>query len=434
MSLGNAVCLVLYLATEFINYLTMYVLVFQMMLNKKKINWFTAIFLVLCIHVSIGTFFTMFDATGITFLTMLVIPIFLIKGSLKKRFGLYLFVIFAPSSISSCMTFLLSLLCHIPLAKAQLHFGILLGSQCVPIVLFFILFLYSRKQGNAITPVYIGHTQLIFYGVGAICIWWMIGGMQALCQYDLPDRVITVTGCVTSIACVIFVFLLLWQGIVARREIQLKEQIRMNENVMKLQEDHFRQTILQDKKIRKLRHDMRAHMMVLRKYCENQEYEKLMEYVSHMTDVAAVDEVKSYTENQGVDAVLNNLIDGATREGIEVEVKGSMFLGDNLTTFEICTILFNLMQNAIEACRRIPAKKQRMIQIKMLVYENKQYLSIRNTTEKKVEVGQGILHTTKEDKKEHGFGTQNVADIVKKHGGTMEYKSGDTWFEVRILL
>lgn len=434
MTWGNVLCMILYLITEFVNYLLMYLLIFQMSLNKKRGNWIISIFLVLSIHLIIWSFFSIYDATGITFLTMLVIPIFLIKGNLKKRFALYLFVIFAPSSISSCITFLLSILYHIPLVMAQLHFGILLSSQCVPTLLFLVLVIYSRKKQVTIIPVYIGKMQLIFYGVGAFCIWWMIGGMQALCQYDMPNRVITVTGCVTSIACVIFVFLLLWQGIVAQREIQLKEQIRMNENIIKLQEEHFRQIIVQDEKIRRLRHDMQAHMMVLRKYCENKEYDQLTEYILYMTDIKEIEIVKNYTGNQGVDAVLNYLIDSATKEIIEVEINASMFIENRLTTFEICTILFNLIQNAIEACRKIPVKKQRIIQIEMLVYENKQYIRIRNTVDEKVKLQHGTLYTTKLDRNDHGFGIQNVVEIVKEHNGTIEFTSENMWFEVQILI
>lgn len=434
MNLKDAVCLVLYLATELINFLLMYTVIFRMKINKKKKNWIITIFSLLIVHLSAGMIFSVYDATGISFLTMLVIPIFLIMGSIKKRIGLYLFAFFAPSAIASCATFLLSLLCHMQLADAQIHYGVMLTSQCIPILLVFVIYLYSKKTGNAITPVYIGKTQIIFYGIGAVCIWWMIGGMQALCQYDLPNRIITVIGSITCIACVIFVFLLLWQGIVARKEIQLKEEIQFTQDVVKLQEEHFQQIIVQDEKIRKLRHDMRGHMIVLKEYCKNQEYQKLEEYITSMLDAGTLDHVKCYTGNQGIDAVLNDLIEKAKKEGIEVQVNGTKFMDARLSTFEMCTILFNLIKNAIEGCGFISVGKHRLIQIKLLNYENMQYISIGNTTEKKVEINQGILYTTKKNKMEHGFGTQNVADVVRKHNGVVEYQVQDTWFEVQILL
>lgn len=153
-----------------------------------------------------------------------------------------------------------------------------------------------------------------------------------------------------------------------------------------------------------------------------------------MTDIKEIEIVKNYTGNQGVDAVLNYLIDSATKEIIEVEINGSMFIENRLTTFEICTILFNLIQNAIEACRKIPVKKQRIIQIEMLVYENKQYIRIRNTVDEKVKLQHGTLYTTKLDRNDHGFGIQNVVEIVKEHNGTIEFTSENMWFEVQILI
>ena len=50
MTWGNVLCMILYLITEFVNYLLMYLLIFQMSLNKKRGNWIISIFLVLSIH------------------------------------------------------------------------------------------------------------------------------------------------------------------------------------------------------------------------------------------------------------------------------------------------------------------------------------------------------------------------------------------------
>lgn len=43
MTWGNVLCMILYLITEFVNYLLMYLLIFQMSLNKKRGNWIISI-------------------------------------------------------------------------------------------------------------------------------------------------------------------------------------------------------------------------------------------------------------------------------------------------------------------------------------------------------------------------------------------------------
>lgn len=57
MTWGNVLCMILYLITEFVNYLLMYLLIFQMSLNKKRGNWIISIFLVLSIHLIVWSFF-----------------------------------------------------------------------------------------------------------------------------------------------------------------------------------------------------------------------------------------------------------------------------------------------------------------------------------------------------------------------------------------
>ena len=268
--------------------------------------------------------------------------------------------------------------------------------------------------------------------IGIICTYLMISALQVISKGNISKDVINICGLAISIACIVFIFLILWQGIVVYREIQYKERCEMNEKYLELQAEHFQQLMAQDEKMRKFRHDMNSHMNMLKYYCESKQYEVLTDYLSNMTQESAVYDVTVYTRNSSVDAVIAPLALIAQEKNIEMEWKGILPEQTKVALYDLCTIVSNLLKNAIEACEEIAEEKEKKIEIRVGSYNNQIYLSFRNTVEKNIMVEKQRLVTSKRDKDNHGIGSQNVKEAVQKYDGTIIYKCEDGWFEVKI--
>ena len=190
----------------------------------------------------------------------------------------------------------------------------------------------------------------------------------------------------------------------------------------------------QDEKMRRFRHDMNAHIMVIKAQCQNGDYNELENYLQCIVEESAVFSVESYTGNKSVDAVLRQLFEQAKEQQINVEIDGRLPVEIRISEFDLCTILSNLVTNAIEACGKISESSGRNIKILTEVYNEQIFISVKNTIAGNIILKDNHLITTKEDKKIHGIGSGNVENTVKKYDGIIEYQYDKSWFIAEVII
>ena len=97
-----------------------------------------------------------------------------------------------------------------------------------------------------------------------------------------------------------------------------------------------------------------------------------------------------------------------------------------------CTIISNLLNNAIEACEKIQEDK-RIIEFEIAGYNSQIFISVRNSYDMESIINQKQKFiTTKEDKLNHGIGLENVRRTVKKYDGDMRISQENERFIVTI--
>ena len=149
------------------------------------------------------------------------------------------------------------------------------------------------------------------------------------------------------------------------------------------------------------------------------------------TDLATVDTVVK-TGNPMADAILNSKISLARSKGIPVQADASIPVALKISELDLCVILGNLFDNAIEASLTLP-EKNRLIRVYIDMKGPQLYISFTNFTaaKKQRKVG-GIFHTTKGEG--HGFGLVRMDTIVSRLGGYLTRNSEDGAFTTEILL
>ena len=126
-----------------------------------------------------------------------------------------------------------------------------------------------------------------------------------------------------------------------------------------------------------------------------------------------------------IDAVLNNKYQMAKDRSIEMQVQVNHLANIKLSTDELVVLLSNLLDNAIEACEKVPEKG--MIHCRILLGETL-FLSVRNTS-LPVVITNGNIQTTKSNKKDHGFGLIGIRHILDRHQAEYTYQYQDGWFQ-----
>lgn len=430
--IGNIVYLVMYLLTEFINYLMAYVLVFQAEIQKNIGKWLVGLGTIFVVHYVVMCRLGPIASSSVSFITMIIIPTFLLDRRERKYYLLYPFIVIGTSVIAVSVSFLWALVVDIPEYLVLESPVVTIACQCVPMLMMLVLYIYRKIKGCPVLKVQLGLKQYLLFYIGLVCTYLMLMPMQLISEGDITEKNINICGFAISVACIVFILVVLWQGIIVYREIELKERNKMYEEYMELQADHYHQLMEQDEKMRRFRHDVNAHIAVLRSYCTGENNEELQEYLNNMIENSAIYEVENYTGNRGVDAAIRQLIQEAKGKQIGIEIRGSIPDKTRVSVYDLCTILSNLLKNAIEACEKIEAGGGRYIKLNLASYNEEIFITIKNTISHEVLMENGCLPTSKSDRKNHGLGSGNVKKTVEKYHGSLEYTCEDGWFFVEI--
>ena len=132
---------------------------------------------------------------------------------------------------------------------------------------------------------------------------------------------------------------------------------------------HYMEVENMYKKMRGWRHDYRNHIQTMKAYAAAQDWAPLCEYLEKLdTDLSAVDTVIK-TGNKMTDAIMNSKISLAHAKKIRVKAEADIPVALTISEIDLCVIIGNLFDNAIEASLALP-EEQRMIRV---------YMDMKNT-------------------------------------------------------
>lgn len=197
-------------------------------------------------------------------------------------------------------------------------------------------------------------------------------------------------------------------------------------------ETHYREVDNMYRQIRGWRHDYRNHIQTMKAYAALGDLEAVKKYLDLLDeDLTTVDTVIK-TGNPMTDAILNSKISLAKSKDINVVADAHIPLKLKTSEIDLCSIIGNLFDNAIDASMKLP-KEQRVIRVYMDMKNTQLYISFTNfTAGKKLKKDGRLFHSTKGDG--HGFGLVRIDAIVDRLDGYLSRNSEDGAFTTEILL
>ncbi len=197
-------------------------------------------------------------------------------------------------------------------------------------------------------------------------------------------------------------------------------------------ETHYREVENMYRQIRGWRHDYRNHIQMMKVLAANGDMDALKVYLDELdTDLNTVDTVVK-TGNPMADAILNSKISLARSRNIPTQVDAHIPVKLKMSELDLCCIIGNLFDNAMEASMALPEGK-RLIRVYMDMKGTQLYISFTNFTaaKKLSKVGRGFKTSKGEG---HGFGLVRMDDIVSRYDGYLSRNSEDGAFTTEILI
>ncbi len=197
-------------------------------------------------------------------------------------------------------------------------------------------------------------------------------------------------------------------------------------------ETHYAEVDNMYRQIRGWRHDYRNHIQLMKVLAANGDMEGLKVYLDELdTDLNTVDTVVK-TGNAMADAILNSKISLAKARGIAVQCDAHIPVRLKMSELDLCCIIGNLFDNAIEASMALP-EDQRLIRVYLDMKGTQLYISFTNfTAVRKLNKVGGLFATTKGEG--HGFGLVRIDSIIDRLDGYLSRNSEDGAFTTEILI
>lgn len=199
-----------------------------------------------------------------------------------------------------------------------------------------------------------------------------------------------------------------------------------------LVETHYQEVETMYRQMRGWRHDYRSHIQAMNTLAADGDVEAIKDYLDQLdTELNTVDTVVK-TGDPMADAILNSKISLARARHIGVTADACIPVKLSMSGLDLCIILGNLFDNAIEASMKLP-ESQRLIRIYMDMKNTQLYISFTNFTAEKKMVRRGkVFETTKGAG--HGLGLARMDAIIERLDGYVSRNSEDGAFTTEILI
>ena len=221
-----------------------------------------------------------------------------------------------------------------------------------------------------------------------------------------------------------FVFLTSLALLVAVLVLAEHERLTLASRLAEQRESYYQALQRQEKHVRTLRHDLRNHITAVRGLLENGETGKAIGYLEQIAGSPAMAGGARECENETANAVLSAKRGEIERLGLTADFAVSLPEPLPVADTDLCALLGNALDNAMEAASRAQDKK---INLRCRVDKGLFMLRVENAVDWEL---QDDLQTTKPERGEHGFGLACMREIAERGGGSLETRTAGGRFEL----
>jgi len=181
-----------------------------------------------------------------------------------------------------------------------------------------------------------------------------------------------------------------------------------------------------------IEHDLKNHMISLYALAEEDRKEEVLEYLSGVIKVLNNKESLASTGNIIIDSIINFKLQESEKEKISINIDLNIPRELKIPSLDITIILGNLLDNALNAVKKL--EKDRYIDINIKYTKGRLIFKIDNSFDGIISKEKGKIRTSHSDKNNHGIGLESVELVLEKYNGTMEFKYDSNKFHTALLM
>jgi len=264
---------------------------------------------------------------------------------------------------------------------------------------------------------------LLFISLAVYCVMTLL--LNAILQvYVLSVQTIAVALWLFICLCL---FLVIAMFFIFDRYQEEKRTNKLFQTSNALMEENYRQLHKTQQAHARQLHDFKHHLLAIKGLASTGKQSDIGGYVDKLLETSYQEAAVCHSGNDTIDAIINCKAAEAGQENISFAFTASFPVRTNIDPTDLCGVLANQIDNALEACRELPDSGPREIVVEVYQNENFAFFRVENTVKgDPFENNPRLLSTKKDTSQLHGLGLKNIREIAEKYDGSLrnEYRNG----------
>lgn len=291
----------------------------------------------------------------------------------------------------------------------------------------------GKKSGSKLfIPVPVRVMLIIILLVGTIAIDILIDNLLLYAENSTP--LLNVGELLISIAFILiicFTFLLVTRvGVLSSENMEYAIEIQQS----KWEEKDFKNMELAIEELRETKHDIIQHRQTMRGLLANKDYSELERYYeSSDSELSAITDVV-LSKNPTLNGLL--FVKSLNMKADNILFHHQLYDTDDIPIkpYDLCSILGNLLDNAIEACKKIENLDKRFIQLQIKRQKDMLIINVENSFNGEYKLNEDHKFLTIKSGEGHGFGLRRVERVANKCRGHIQIQPEKALFRVTVFL
>ncbi|MDD3429610.1 MAG: ATP-binding protein [Oscillospiraceae bacterium] len=233
-----------------------------------------------------------------------------------------------------------------------------------------------------------------------------------------------------SIVLLYFVFSMVSLHVLSQKKKTDEENIMLN-TIANQSQKEIAQLRVSEKQAAIYRHDLRHHLNFIGSCIRENKMDTAMQYINNTCANIESTQFITYCQNDFLNLILSSYIDKAAKQNITVDIVATATNFDRFEITDICSLLSNTLENAINACMLISKEENRHIKLNLYERNNHLCFQIRNNYEIEPLFHDDIPIS---HERNHGIGVKSIVFVVDKYEGVYNFsaKNGEFCFQASL--
>ena len=223
--------------------------------------------------------------------------------------------------------------------------------------------------------------------------------------------------------------LVLGIGIVVAREVAAKyrdsavmsERMNSLERLSGMQQKNYELLRESVEETRTIRHDFRHHIIAIEGFLLNREYDRLGTYIRKFSDAVSADSPLGFSQNSVVNILVSHYSRLAEKAGVNLTRHLDISEDVKVSEADLCAILSNLMENALESCAR-QETGERFVALSIGQKPSMLAIRMENSMAGNVTGSSGVFLSSKARGRK-GYGLDSIRAIAGRYYGEADFQA-----------